>query len=45
MSEWITGYFAGLNENLAVFLVSMLPVVELRGAMLVSAWIGAQYIL
>lgn len=32
MSEWVTGWFSGLNRELAIFLVSMLPIVELRGA-------------
>ncbi len=43
MSEWITGYFAGLNENLAVFLVSMLPVVELRGAIPFGVSLGVDW--
>lgn len=43
MSEVITGYFAGLNENLAVFLVSMLPVVELRGAIPFGVGLGMDW--
>ncbi len=43
MSEMITGYFAGLNENLAVFLVSMLPIVELRGAIPFGVSLGMDW--
>ncbi len=32
MVELITEYFSGLNGPLAVFIVSMMPIVELRGA-------------
>lgn len=32
MVEAIEAYLAGLNHELAVFLISMLPIVELRGA-------------
>ena len=32
MLELIESYFAGINKALAVFIVSMMPVVELRGA-------------
>ena len=43
MSEWITGYFAGLNHELAVFLVSMLPIVELRGAVPFGVGLGMDW--
>lgn len=43
MSEIITGYFAGLNENLAVFLVSMLPIIELRGAIPFGVGLGMDW--
>lgn len=43
MSEMITGYFTGLNENLAVFLVSMLPIVELRGAIPFGVSLGMDW--
>jgi len=43
MSEWITSYFAGLNHELAVFLVSMLPIVELRGAIPFGVGLGMDW--
>ena len=43
MSEWITGYFAGFNCELAVFLVSMLPIVELRGAIPFGVGLGMDW--
>ena len=43
MGEIITGYFAGLNENLAVFLVSMMPIVELRGAIPFGVGLGMDW--
>ncbi|MBE7030830.1 MAG: small multidrug export protein [Ruminococcaceae bacterium] len=43
MSEWITGYFAGFNSELAVFIVSMLPVVELRGAIPFGVGLGMDW--
>ena len=43
MTEWITGYFAQLNANLAVFLVSMLPIVELRGAIPFGVGLGMDW--
>lgn len=32
MIEFIESYFAGINKDLAVFIVSLFPVIELRGA-------------
>lgn len=43
MTDMITGYFSGLNRELAVFLVSMLPVVELRGAVPFGIGLGADW--
>lgn len=43
MSEWITSCFAGLNHELAVFLVSMLPIVELRGAIPFGVGLGMDW--
>lgn len=43
MSEWITGYFAGFHSELAVFLVSMLPIVELRGAIPFGVGLGMDW--
>jgi len=43
MSEFITGLFTGLDRNLAVFLVSMLPVVELRGAIPFGVGLGMDW--
>lgn len=43
MSEWITSYFTGMNHELAVFLVSMLPVVELRGAIPFGVGLGMDW--
>ena len=43
MSEWITSFFAGWNHELAVFIVSMLPVVELRGAIPFGVSLGMNW--
>ena len=43
MSEWITSYFTGLNHELAVFIVSMLPIVELRGAIPFGVGLGMDW--
>ena len=43
MSEWITSCFAGWNHELAVFLVSMIPVVELRGAVPFGMGLGMDW--
>ncbi len=43
MSEWITSFFVGLNHELAVFLVSMLPIVELRGAIPFGVGLGMDW--
>lgn len=43
MSEWITSYFVGMNHELAVFLVSILPVVELRGAIPFGVGLGMDW--
>lgn len=43
MSKWITGMFSGLNNELAVFLVSMLPIVELRGAIPFGVGLGMDW--
>lgn len=43
MSDWVIGFFAGLNHELAVFLVSMLPIVELRGAIPFGVSLGMDW--
>lgn len=43
MSEWITSCFAGWNHELAVFIVSMLPIVELRGAIPFGVTLGMNW--
>ena len=43
MLELIEGYFAGINKILAVFIVSMMPVVELRGAIPFGVSLGLDW--
>ena len=43
MIELIEGYFAGINKLLAVFIVSMMPVVELRGAIPFGVTLGLDW--
>ncbi len=43
MLELIEGYFAGINKLLAVFIVSMMPVVELRGAIPFGVTLGLDW--
>ena len=44
MVEIIESYFAGINELLAVFIVSMMPVVELRGAIPFGVTLGLDWL-
>ena len=44
MIEAIEAYLAGINHELAVFLVSMIPVVELRGAIPFGVALGVDWI-
>jgi uncharacterized membrane protein len=43
MLELIESYFAGINKALAVFIVSMMPVVELRGAIPFGVSLGMDW--
>ena len=43
MLELIESYFAGINKLLAVFIVSMMPVVELRGAIPFGVSLGLDW--
>ncbi len=43
MLELIESYFAGINKILAVFIVSMMPVVELRGAIPFGVSLGLDW--
>ncbi len=43
MIELIESYFAGINKALAVFIVSMMPVVELRGAIPFGVSLGMDW--
>ena len=43
MLELIESYFAGINKALAVFIVSMMPVVELRGAIPFGVSLGLDW--
>lgn len=39
MTEIVVSWFSGLNQELAIFLMSMIPIVELRGAIILAyAW-------
>lgn len=43
MVELIESYLSGLNHELAVFLISMIPVVELRGAIPFGVALGMEW--
>jgi len=43
MIELIESYFAGINKALAVFIVSMMPIVELRGAIPFGVSLGLDW--
>ena len=43
MLELIESYFAGINKALAVFIVSMMPIVELRGAIPFGVSLGLDW--
>ena len=43
MLELIESYFSGINKILAVFIVSMMPVVELRGAIPFGVSLGLDW--
>jgi len=44
MLEMIESYFSGINELLAVFIVSMMPIVELRGAIPFGVALGLDWL-
>ena len=43
MSEAIIEFFSGLPKELYIFIISLLPIVELRGAIPVGAVIGLPF--
>ena len=43
MVELIESYLSGLNHELAVFLISMVPIVELRGAIPFGVALGVEW--
>lgn len=43
MVEMIESYLAGINHELAVFIVSMLPIIELRGAIPFGITLGIDW--
>lgn len=43
MVEMIESYLAGINHELAVFIVSMLPIIELRGAVPFGITLGIDW--
>lgn len=43
MVELIESYLSGLNHELAVFLISMIPIVELRGAIPFGVALGVEW--
>ena len=44
MTEIIVSYFSELNRELAIFLMSMIPIVELRGAIILAYTWGIEWI-
>ncbi|MBQ6238742.1 MAG: small multi-drug export protein [Firmicutes bacterium] len=41
--SWLTGLLAGIPKEAVVFIVSMLPIVELRGGLIAASALGIPY--
>lgn len=41
---WITNLFAGLNANIVIFIISLLPILEMRGGMIAATLLGVPYL-
>ena len=48
MTETLVNFFielfAGINKNILIFIVSMLPIVELRGGLIAASLLGVKFI-
>ena len=42
--EWLTGIFGNINPDIIVFVISILPVLELRGGMIAATLLGVPYV-
>lgn len=42
--EWLANAFSGINENVFIFIISMLPILELRGGLIAAALLGVPYV-
>ncbi|MCF0142057.1 MAG: small multi-drug export protein [Parasporobacterium sp.] len=40
---WITTLLAGWNPNIIIFVISLLPILELRGGLLAATFLGVPY--
>ncbi len=41
---WITNLFSGLNGNIVIFIISLLPILEMRGGMIAATLLGIPYL-
>lgn len=42
--NWLVGVFTNINGNVLVFILSMLPILELRGGMVAAALLNVPYV-
>ena len=42
--NWLAGVFSGINSDVFIFILSMLPVLELRGGMVAATLLGVPYV-
>ena len=40
----ITNLFAGLNSNVVIFIISLLPILEMRGGLIAATLLGVPYV-
>ena len=38
--EWVTGTLAGWNPNIIIFIISLFPILELRGGLIAATLLG-----
>ena len=41
--SWLTGLLAGIPKEAVIFIVSMLPIIELRGGLIAASALGVPY--
>ncbi|MBR6349028.1 MAG: small multi-drug export protein [Lachnospiraceae bacterium] len=42
--EWLTNVFAALNPNIVIFIISLLPILELRGGLIAASLLNVPYV-